>query len=83
MKEDKSEDKLVKILRTVAPGTQLREGLENILRAKTGALIVLGDGPEVMALAEGGFAVNADFSPANLYELAKMEIGRASWRERV
>lgn len=73
MKEDKTEDKLVKILRTVAPGTQLREGLENILRAETGALIVLGEGPEVMALAEGGFAVNADFSPANLYELAKMD----------
>lgn len=67
------EDRLLKVLRTVAPGTPLREGLENILRAKTGGLLVIGDGPEIMELAEGGFAVNAAFSPANLYELAKMD----------
>ncbi|MTI86322.1 MAG: DNA integrity scanning protein DisA [Firmicutes bacterium] len=73
MKEDKTEDKLSRVLRMVAPGTGLRDGLENILRAKTGALIVIGDGPEVMEIAEGGFAVNADFTPANLYELAKMD----------
>lgn len=73
MKDEKSEDRLSKILRMVAPGTPLRDGLENILKAKTGALIVIGDGPEVMEIAEGGFAVNADFYPANLYELAKMD----------
>lgn len=73
MKEEKVEDKLMKVLRTVAPGMALRDGLENILRAKTGALIVIGDGPEVMEIAEGGFAVNADFTPASLYELAKMD----------
>lgn len=73
MKEEKKEDKLSKILKMVAPGTALRDGLENILRAKTGALIVIGDGPEVMEIAEGGFEVNAEFTPANLYELAKMD----------
>jgi len=57
----------------VAPGTALRDGLENILRAKTGGLLVIGDGPDIMELAEGGFAVNAAFTPANLYELAKMD----------
>lgn len=67
------EDRLLKVLRTVAPGTALRDGLENILRAKTGGLLVIGDSPEIMELAEGGFAVNATFSPANLYELAKMD----------
>ncbi|MCL6634818.1 MAG: DNA integrity scanning diadenylate cyclase DisA [Peptococcaceae bacterium] len=67
------EDKLLKVLRTVAPGTPLREGLENILRAKSGGLIVIGDTPEVMEIVEGGFAINADFTPANLYELAKMD----------
>lgn len=67
------EDRLLKVLRIVAPGTPLREGLENILRAKTGALLVIGDGPEIMELSEGGFAVNAAFTPANLYELAKMD----------
>ncbi|SFR09388.1 DNA integrity scanning diadenylate cyclase DisA [Desulfoscipio geothermicus] len=67
------EDRLLDVLRIVAPGTPLREGMENILRAKTGGLLVIGDGPEVMELAEGGFAVDAEFTPANLYELAKMD----------
>lgn len=57
----------------MAPGTPLREGLENILRAKTGALIVVADGPEVMELVEGGFEINAEFTPANIYELGKMD----------
>lgn len=73
MKEEKTDEKLLKVLRTVAPGTQLREGMENILRAKTGGLIIIGDTPEVMEITEGGFAVNADFTPARLYELAKMD----------
>lgn len=73
MKEDKAEDKLLRVLRSVAPGMPLREGLENVLRAKNGGLIVLGENPEVMEIAEGGFAINADFSPSNLYELAKMD----------
>lgn len=65
--------RLLEVLRKVAPGTPLREGLENILRAKTGGLLVVDDSEEVMELAEGGFAVNAAFTPANLYELAKMD----------
>ncbi len=73
VKDEKFDNKLLQVLRQVAPGTQLREGLENILRAKTGALIVIGDNPEVTNIAEGGFAINADFSPAALYELAKMD----------
>lgn len=67
------EDGLLRVLRMVAPGTPLRDGMENILRAKTGGLLVIGDNAEVMELVEGGFAINADFSPAYLYELAKMD----------
>jgi diadenylate cyclase len=66
-------DKLTKALKMVAPGTQLREGLENILRARTGALVVLANTPELMELVEGGFALNSDYSPSPLYELAKMD----------
>ncbi len=73
IKDEKFENKLLQVLRQVAPGTPLREGMENILRAKTGALIVIGDSPEVTEIAEGGFLINADFSPASLYELAKMD----------
>ncbi|GED33008.1 DNA integrity scanning diadenylate cyclase DisA [Brevibacillus centrosporus] len=61
------------VLRLVAPGTQLREGLENVLRAKTGGLIVVGYGPEMKHIVDGGFSINCDFSPAHLYELAKMD----------
>lgn len=68
----KSEE-LLQVLKAIAPGTALREGLENILKARTGALIVVGDSEEVMKLADGGFKINEDYSPARLYELAKMD----------
>src|SRR5665647_94415 len=57
----------------LAPGTPLREGLENILTAKIGALIVVGDSEEVMNVVDGGFLINRDYSPSHLYELAKMD----------
>ena len=31
------------MLKLIAPGTPIRHGLENILKAKTGGLIVIGD----------------------------------------
>ncbi len=67
-------DKEIKnILKIMGPGTQLREGLENILRAKTGGLLVIGDSEEVLKIVDGGFAINADYTPAYVYELAKMD----------
>jgi len=60
-------------LRLVSPGTVLYEGLENILRARTGALIVVGDSEEVLALVNGGFRIDTEVNPAALYELAKMD----------
>lgn len=62
-----------KILKLMCPGTALREGLENILRAKTGGLIVLSDSEEIMKIADGGFLINAEYSAAYVYELAKMD----------
>ncbi|MBQ9280162.1 MAG: DNA integrity scanning diadenylate cyclase DisA [Clostridia bacterium] len=64
---------LIQMLKMIAPGTNLREGLDNILKAKTGALIVISDSPDVMKLADGGFKINEDYSPAKIYELAKMD----------
>jgi len=69
----KSEEKFIDILKLVAPGTDIRQGLENILRAKTGALIVVGDSKEVLDIVDGGFYINVDYTPAKLYELAKMD----------
>ncbi|HOQ38429.1 MAG TPA: DNA integrity scanning diadenylate cyclase DisA [Acetivibrio sp.] len=71
---DKSKDDAVLgVLRMLAPGTPLREGLENILKARTGALIVIGNSEKVLKLVDGGFYINKDYSPAYIYELAKMD----------
>lgn len=68
------EEEFLKALKVLAPGTPLREGLENILRAKTGALIVIGgDTPQVNEIVDGGFVINSDYTPSSLYELAKMD----------
>lgn len=74
MKDEQLLDsEFLKAIKILAPGTIFREGLENILSARTGALIVLGDSPEAMQVVVGGFEINADLTPANLYELAKMD----------
>ncbi|MGM0420184.1 MAG: DNA integrity scanning diadenylate cyclase DisA [Bacillota bacterium] len=70
---DSKEEVLYDVLHIIAPGTVFREGLENILRAQTGGLIVVSDKEEVMNLVDGGFNINADLTPARLYELAKMD----------
>ena len=62
------------ILRALAPGTPLRNAIELILRQETGALIVLGYGRDIESLCTGGFHLDgADFHPARLAELAKMD----------
>ncbi len=61
------------MLRLVAPGTPLREGLDSILGAGNGTLIVLGDGQAVRDLLRGGFQVGLDFTPAALFQLAKLD----------
>jgi diadenylate cyclase len=60
-------------LAAVAPGKPLREGLDRILQAGMGALVVVGDGPEVLNICSGGFLLDAAFSPQRLSELAKMD----------
>ncbi|HZQ83261.1 MAG TPA: DNA integrity scanning diadenylate cyclase DisA, partial [Acidimicrobiales bacterium] len=64
---------MIEALAAVAPGRPLREGLDRILQANMGALIVVGDGPEVLAICSGGFLLDAEFSPQRLSELAKMD----------
>ena len=65
--------RFVKMLKKLAPGTALREGLENILRAKMGALVLMDDATESLRIVDCGFNLNAEYSPANFYELAKMD----------
>ena len=64
---------MIEALSQVAPGMPLREGIDRILQASMGALIVVGDGPEVLSICSGGFLLDAEFSPQRLSELAKMD----------
>lgn len=66
-------DALHAALAAVAPGTPLRDGLDRVVRAKMGALVVLDDGPDVLAICSGGFLLDAPYSPQRLSELAKMD----------
>ncbi|MEV8145396.1 DNA integrity scanning diadenylate cyclase DisA [Specibacter sp. NPDC078709] len=67
------EEALKATLARVAPGTPLRDGLERILRGRTGALIVLGSDKTIDSLCSGGFEIGIDFAPTSLRELAKMD----------
>ncbi|TCW36649.1 DNA integrity scanning diadenylate cyclase DisA [Laceyella sacchari] len=73
MKDEQKETSSSEMLRLIAPGTTLREGLDNVLGAKTGALIVIGYDDSVREIVDGGFHIDCPFTPAFLYELAKMD----------
>jgi diadenylate cyclase len=60
-------------LAQIAPGRSLREGINRILQAGMGGLIVVGDGADVLGICSGGFLLDAAFSPQRLSELAKMD----------
>ena len=70
-KED--EEALLSILTIVSPGTALRAAIDDIAKGRLGALIVVGNPPEVLELINGGFEVNCKFSPQKLVELCKMD----------
>src|ERR1700690_1448067 len=64
---------MIEALGSIAPGRPLREGLDRILQANMGALILVGDGPDILSICSGGFLLDAEFSPQRLSELAKMD----------
>ena len=70
---ERQEPRLVKALEMVAPGTALREGLDNILHARTGGMIVIGEPDELAPLYSGGIKLDIDYTPALLYQVAKMD----------
>ena len=57
----------------IAPGTQLRQGIDDIIRAREGALIVIGEPSELSFMFSGGIRLDQGFTPQLLYELAKMD----------
>ena len=71
--DSRQEPRLVKSLEMVAPGTALREGIDNVVHARTGGLVVIGDPDELTHLFSGGIKLDIDYSPAFLYQVAKMD----------
>jgi len=71
---ERSDEELMRLtLAAMAPGTDLREGLERILRGRTGAIVVLGYDRGVERICTGGFPIDIEFSATRLRELAKMD----------
>jgi len=69
----RKDPKMLEALRRIAPGTTMRQGLNDILRARLGALIVIGEPAELSFMFSGGIRLDQAFSPYLLYELAKMD----------
>jgi diadenylate cyclase len=69
----RQEPRLVRALEMIAPGTAVREGVDAILQARTGALICIGDSEDLAFLYSGGIKLDVDYTPALLFQLAKMD----------
>jgi diadenylate cyclase len=64
---------LMAAIETIAPGTPVRQAVDDVIRSHEGALIVIGDPQELSFLYSGGIRLDAPFRPQLLYELAKMD----------
>ena len=65
---------ITEILKMIAPGTPIRDGIDNILKAKTGALLLITDNKDtIQQVVDGGFYINEEYNSSKLYELAKMD----------
>jgi diadenylate cyclase len=72
--EDPRRDpRLLEALARLAPGTDLRQAIDDIIRSREGALIVIGDPEALSFLYSGGIRLGQPFTPQLLYELAKMD----------
>jgi diadenylate cyclase len=71
----RQDPRMLKALDMVAPGTALREGVDNIINASTGALIVIGDPEEISFMFSGGLKLDVEYTPQLLYQVAKMDLG--------
>jgi diadenylate cyclase len=64
---------LLAAIETIAPGTPIRQAVDDVIRSHEGALLVIGDPAELSFLYSGGIRLDAPFRPQLLYELAKMD----------
>jgi len=70
---ERQDPRLLRALDVVAPGGALREGIDNIVHSRTGGLIVVGDLDDISHLLSGGIRLDVDYTPAMLYQVAKMD----------
>jgi diadenylate cyclase len=68
-----SEDRLIQALRMIAPGTALRDAIDNIVKSRHGALLVFADEKKIRPMISGGIDINVAVTPMILYELCKMD----------
>lgn len=71
--DPRRDPQLLAAIEKVAPGTPLRQAVDDVIRSHEGALIVIGDPHELAFLYSGGLKLDAPFRPQLLYELAKMD----------
>jgi diadenylate cyclase len=71
--DPRRDPQLLGAIETIAPGTPVRQAVDDIIRSHEGALIVIGDPQELSFLYSGGIRLDAPFRPQLLYELAKMD----------
>src|SRR5690348_1321552 len=64
---------LLGALERIAPGTPLRQAIDDIIRSREGALIVVNDPEQLKFLYSGGMRLDQSFTPQVLYEVAKMD----------
>ena len=70
---ERQDPRLLRSLDVVAPGGALREGIDNIVHARTGALVVVAEPSDISHLLSGGIKLDIDYTPAMLYQVAKMD----------
>jgi diadenylate cyclase len=71
--DPRRDPRFLEAIAKIAPGTELRQAIDDIIRSREGALIVIGDANELSFLFSGGIRIDHPFTPQFLYELAKMD----------
>jgi diadenylate cyclase len=71
--DPRADPQLLDAIGRVAPGSELRQGIDDIIRSHEGALIVIGNPDELSFLYSGGIRLDQPFTSQLLFELAKMD----------
>jgi diadenylate cyclase len=71
--DPRRDGQLLAAISRVAPGTELRQGIDDIIRSRSGALIVIGDPEKLAFLYSGGLRLDQPLTSQFLYELSKMD----------